>query len=815
MPKCPTVYWRSCLLSKLQTPTACVPIRKLHSATVAEKPEPETTWPLAKSTAGSHKEVHGDSFPIVEEVGDAAVKRVTWRKLSPQLMPSNLQHKEVIPLTMGPRRRHSHEGSPQYDAVLQTYGQPPIRTSPPAVKRTEVAKLPLNPTSSRSRHLRPRPSRRYVVRLQNLRQPYLRSKSISLGVRQVCEGGSTDEGTNVVTYLDNFSTFWSTQYAMIIAPYDRKQSISRMRLAPQRDRTIRMWFLKLGADWTDENPISRVWYKYSVQELKALWERVMLWMLKTDPLMALRILEATITHPLFKPPKHAVEDSLDYIGCTFLQDVEAPDVIIVKKITDLVCNFLSTYGARGGIVSITQRTIFLLSKHCDTDGLISLYRCLEMYVPDIHINTRLQLATRFCDQGNLGFAVEALQRVVESGADLDSPPIQSVCVRLLRTEFDLDTIYNIRCSILAKMLELGIRPNRQLYNTILLNAMHAGDCQTGWRIYEIAKENGLMPDAYTYAILLKGMKFGHDSYAIENVYHSAMQDGILSKSPRLVTEVLHALYIAERNERTLGKPKAYEALLPTYLRFFDAQPLLDLGMPAKLPDKTLGQRHDLATPHPAALGVLILAYLEQYQAGIDCFDMYSQYMRLVEHGHPIIAPLAATTHTANAFLMVLGRQSQTLHRCTTVIEHMLRRSTVRRDVTCAAEADAIATCRPIGEGKELFPVAEPDVQSWSILALGFIRHGQTAAAEKVMSLMRARGTWPTQTTWNTLVAGYLHLQNFEGAVETIDRMEEAGFAADDHTRKALGRVGDRKKLMEAFELAMKKDERQIGGNQIQ
>ncbi|MCJ1481811.1 hypothetical protein MMC06_001970 [Schaereria dolodes] len=707
-----------------------------------------------------------------------------------------------------PRRRFRSSDSPRM-VSLHSYGnRPPTPLYCLASKESASQRRPSRIKSTCDPEIRSDCRKR----VQTLKSTQIRTKYISLRSRQISKNYHQSFTNRCIdsgmpNRLDEFSSAWSTTFARIVAKYDRqlhpqgRKASIKMRLHERLD--VKRWFKKLGSDWTNTESILKAWEGYSSSESTLLWQHVLLWTLKMHPTMAIRILDATILHPLFRLPNYAVVDSIDYIACAFLQRSNSWDTTIAKQINSLVQKFLKVCDDRGSTVSITQRTLLLLSQHRDADELVSLYKYFRAQRAKIHVNTTLHFITRFCELGKLDSAVEAFQHLAEGAADLDSASVQSVCVRMLRTEFEIENLYDVRCNVLTQILGLGLRPNRQLYNVIVLNAMEAGDCRTGWHIYEIAKENGLMPDAYTYAILLKAVKYSGDHTDIETVYRSAMQDGTLSQSPRLATELLHAIYIVERNERNQGLSTAYESLLPTYMRFFSLQPLLDLGIPIRNSIEKSSQSFELKEPHQAAIGIMILSYLEQHHAKVNVFELYGQYVRLITQGHPILGPLAESTHTANAFLMALSQQSHSLHLCARIIEDMLRQSASwdTSHGSSMAGSDITNANGYVAAKPKAYRVAGPNVQSWSILVLGFIRHGQAAAAEKVISIMSARGMFPNVVTWNTLAAGYSKMQDFKGAVDAIYRLEKAGLVADDYTRKALSRVFDRTKLMEAFEVA--------------
>jgi len=92
----------------------------------------------------------------------------------------------------------------------------------------------------------------------------------------------------------------------------------------------------------------------------------------------------------------------------------------------------------------------------------------------------------------------------------------------------------------------------------------------------------------------------------------------------------------------------------------------------------------------------------------------------------------------------------------------------------------------------------------------FMDHNQPRAAEKVIELMTSNNVKPNIVTWSILAAGYARLQDPTMTVDAVDRLENAGFNANDLTMRGLYRVRDRRVLIEAMK---RKDARKITATQ--
>ncbi|MCJ1375225.1 hypothetical protein MMC20_006459 [Loxospora ochrophaea] len=651
------------------------------------------------------------------------------------------------------------------------------------------------------------PSKLYVPGISwNPRTPSL--KHVSLFQYKHHPVGDSKRLASDRVHLAGFSISWQIQFAELRARFaSRKAPANRMR--SQRTSPIaRYWASKLGESAESRNRVIENWNRLSDEEIHSRWKRVILYSLSDYPVRALEIL--VIANDIWPKiiPRHAMVDCLHFITSLLLAGVKSPHVNKVSALHRFVCNLLKSQGENESGESTWENTIFLLAKHCDKDQLIELLRNIRASKAVLHTVTVGKLAERFVDFGDLAAALDVLHSVVESGTGLYFDHIQSLCVRLLRTECDSSNKYVLRSNILARLLQFGIRPNRQMCNVIILNAMEAGDHELAWRFFEIAKENGLKSDAYTYTALLKGVQSGSGREFTKRVIIEAQAEGLLDNSRRLIDELLYAIYLSEKQSL---EPRVYEAVLPIYLQFYDAGPLRDLGVIKHLPEESLLQKQEVTSPSAPVLGLVVLAYLQQY-----CNDpsvastINERYHQCVLAGHSTIAPLAETDHTANALLMALGQHPQMLSSCTKIVEHMLKSPSRNLEDTSSAQHPTITDNYSKGGADfgsiHQTQIAQPTIQTWSILLLAFVRHGQVNAAEKILKLMKARNIEPNDITWNTLIGGYAKLQNTIGIISSLQRMERAGFGVDDYTLKSLSGLVNRTRLFEWFEKATNKEE---------
>lgn len=568
--------------------------------------------------------------------------------------------------------------------------------------------------------------------------------------------------------IDEIDLSWSTKFMRLEAG---------PRLKVRKTRKVGQ-FLERYADL-----LHRSWMYAPKQDRINRWQEAMLWAMQKSPLRALAMLLATFKSRAFMPPRHMVQDCLQLLARHFLFNVSEADLTAKRTIWRLTCKFID--GASPEELrsyAISQEVVQLLLKHCNNILALSLYKRLVSNRADLHVNTMLHFLARFVDMGMLHKSMELLEvitsRLVEirssfaTGVDLSRAQIQAGCVKLLRSQWGLEEPYSVQSKILTQMLEMGIRPDTAMYNAVLLNMIEGRDFETAWQTYDIAKQScHFATDAITYGILAKGAKLSGESNILEKVLRDVNEDpSMLLGDPRLMSSILDAIC-------HLSPEHSFSAMLDYYKQHLDLRPLQELGLCGL---ETQAPNHaDVAERWPTKyiLGQMILVCNKIHTSPDALVHRYNIYHELVQRQHPLIAPLAQDDYVANSFLMAFGRRSETLQYCTTVVKQML---------SPPSSADSP-------------PHASPTVRTWSILLSVYLRHGQSHAAEKVLTLMRARGLQPDKVTWNNIIGGYAAMQDVAGAVDGMRRMEAEGLQSDARTLKELGRLRDRTTLLGLLE----------------
>ena len=518
------------------------------------------------------------------------------------------------------------------------------------------------------------------------------------------------------------------------------------------------YFLDLpsGRDHTNEK-----WVGLQGPDFAQLFRNVLLWCLKYRKKSALLLLLATFKGRKYRPPRYMISDSLHFLARYFLFNVSNPDPMAVDAIWFLTRKFIEGADDQEQEFAVDQQVIFNLLEHSDDARVVSLYWLLSTNKAVLHADTMLQFLNRFVDMGKIELSMKLLDTVAKTGHELYHVDVQMACVKLLRARSNAQTEYAFRSNILKQILEMGVRPDIHMFNTILLNAGEGGDFDNAWRMYHLAKGSALTPDPITFCVLLKGAKLSGDYSNLERVIREIQSNGKVLQDLRVVGDVLHAISLISPGDE-------FGAMLNFYKQHCDVRPLQELSLLGNETQVPPGGKSQGLRPTSTILNQMILAYIKIHEGSLDLMHIYERYYQGVKENHPLIAPLAVDDVVANAFITAFGKKSNTLQHCTTVVKHMIEFSSPN-----------FATSYKVA-------YKAPTVQTWTILIATYFSWGQRRAAKKVLDMMLKRGIGGDKVTWNVLIKGYALSQDVNAVADTVKSMEAAGSETDDYTIKALG-----------------------------
>lgn len=603
---------------------------------------------------------------------------------------------------------------------------------------------------------------------------------------------------------------WERRFAALDARH--QQYSPRLQFSNSSRNPLPEEFTKAIIEHESSIALNATWKMIPEDRRRELWPELMCAVLDNYPNSALKVLAATYTAPY--PPSFAVSDCIDYTISHYLRNKESPVPQDALKIYGVVTHLLQSGSTRQ--VHLSQSSIYLLIVNLELAQVKRLYDFLGSIDHPLHQNTLMQFTYCLSNAGETDLAFEILKRISHEGGDFTSPKMASqmasLCANLLERNGRISTTTISDSQIFEFMLVCGMKPNLIIYNILLYNSFKGGDHETGWQIYDMIVGNGIKPDEHTYSILLNDSKLRMDHSALGRVVEMIKGSGV--PNAHIGTDVLHAIFLTDKAGKSSSvsygssQPTLFERMLPVYCEYFDPQPLFQI-IPffqtrfGHLISQNPAKAESVIAPPAPPLLVMLMALLKESSAQ-SIINNYNWLRHLVSSRNPVVSDLMQSTHVYNIFLMAFGRSMQTLDWCPRIIGDM--RSSTK---TVSAENDAANDDGSInGKGVVATPGAEhsnrpqdrpaPDVYTWSILLDVFISHRQPRAAEKVLTMMESRNVTPNQVTWNSLISGYARMQDVTMTVDAIDRLEKAGFQADDYTIRGMSTISDRRRLIEAM-----------------
>ncbi|KAH8685651.1 hypothetical protein BGZ60DRAFT_395726 [Tricladium varicosporioides] len=586
--------------------------------------------------------------------------------------------------------------------------------------------------------------------------------------------------------------------------------------------------IKLLVSETDAKAVHNTWLKLPVERQAVLWPLLICSTLLSCPQKTLKVLSGTYTAPY--PSHRVVGNVLSYIIWHFLDGRKDPDPILGDILHKSIVKMLML--GPPDYVYLPQDSLWLLLKHCQRPDL--LYRSLTEINNPMSADTLMHFASRIAKSGPLyqDDAFEILRRIGDLGADFKTPQMESVCATILMNSHKNSS--RDFSEKFAYMLQCGLQPNIIHYNVLLLKTLRSGDYERGWEIFNMMKKDGPDPDVYTHSIVLHDAKSRLDQAAIQSVMRSVRENNI--KTSYIVTDALHSLLLLDQHAKhreevqsnregwVLGtngtfssgrtgvnRKVTFQKMLPLYCEHFHLEPLFHLlpGFKQRLQRFQQSQTPTLSPidsqfdvlnqkvlvdPTPEVLVIMITALLKNYPDPDTPKWFYERLSNLMQVGDPMLKMIAEKRenaidlrHIYNLIILALGRYVTNIPAILKIIGQMTT-SGKKGDVSAAQNANQNQPIR----------IPKPDAYTWNILIKVFLRHGQTRAAEKVLSMMRDRGLEPSMVSWNTLLFGYARMQNIPMVTNTIARQQAGGYNPDEITIGALKKVVDHRSLREAL-----------------
>lgn len=524
------------------------------------------------------------------------------------------------------------------------------------------------------------------------------------------------------------------------------------------------------------------WQAMSRWEKAMLWQRLAIWLLQNDPKTCLDFLIAT-TGTLEKPDFTMVVDCLLYLDnfyyTDWLKDWQS-NGHTYESLMEACLN-----PRDWPIISLPQRGVRLYVRRASPEAVAKALQLMKKRSIQMSAETALCFMWRFTALGDVDLALEALRRIPPIKDPLftmESEGVMRHCCKLLTLDSiqDGDNWRNFR--ILPKLLEMGVRPNRDMMNIVLSNAFKTGDPQLAADMLHFMKVHHHVFDSYTYLTLLTDAVTRGDRDRTENLIHEVDAKEEIRKNPHVASKIFHYHYLFTVKQMNPEADPAgvFYSMLDLYTTIHDITPLKELLVIP--PHYTPREEGEKIAPSPVTL-YLMLATFFRCQSRLGTVQrIYNRFRELVLQGHPTIAPLAQTDHTYNEFLIGLRRTPRGLGPCVRVVEDMFHSGPLSED----------------SDGKTITHV-KPSMRTWTLLLSAFLYNGQMLGAEKIKQMMAKHQVQYSDVTWNTIINGYANSQNIPEVAASIMAMEAAGFHVDSYTMKSLSYLHEPEKLRVALE----------------
>ncbi|KAI9754723.1 MAG: hypothetical protein M4579_004570 [Chaenotheca gracillima] len=553
----------------------------------------------------------------------------------------------------------------------------------------------------------------------------------------------------------------------------------------------------LFSDGQSIEALSTMWGKLGISQRRSQWSEVALFVMVYRPLQTATFLNATYIEPL--PPKIAVANALDDFSRLhkMLLALDVPTDITEKmadEFSAVVRRIVLT--RRFGTPVLHTRTLSRMVLHMRWDYTFLLLQKMLAWPMPMDADLLCAFLRAAAKRENLPTALLIWKQILRSDIDVTGRTFLRACEDLFNA-FGKDANHvHLVPELVSEMVKSKIKPNNIISNIMIAAELRYGSIDRAKKLRNLAESHGFDSDPITFSILLNDAKRRRDYDAV-NILVRQIVEREFQSDPYIMTDLLHHEYLTAVDDEA---PDIYARTLQYFQQVFSAASLRDLG----LPGTAEAQDDDTKLPSPSipALGVILNAYVEQESVTpAMAIQLYFRLKRLASEGHPIFAPMAATSVvSSHTFLEKFGAKRATLPLSIAVLSHMLPEHSHKVLASYGAEhilgRDEVTS---LDQGPRHTVFSPPSTQTFSILLDSFCRHNFMGAAETVLWLMSTRNAPPSQVTWNILIRGHADRGNAKAVVHSMRRMERAGFKGDGATIIALKRHRNRKQLVEELE----------------
>jgi pentatricopeptide repeat protein len=509
------------------------------------------------------------------------------------------------------------------------------------------------------------------------------------------------------------------------------------------------------------------------------WQPLALWLLQTSPQLMLQFLLVT-SEGLERPNFHMIESCFNYLDYFHFDEIgNWKNGSHTYQSVLQTCMDPETWP----ILLLSQRGVQLYLNRGNCETATRAFDTMCHRQTHMSPETALMFMRDFTEYGDVDRALMALSIVLQlkqPGFTRDSVGVMRHCCKLLTLDSVEDNARGRNFRILPKLLEMGVRPDRDMMNVVLSNAFKIRDSQLGHDMLEFMKGQGHEMDSYTYLALLVDAVEREDREHVEGLVSEISRNEKLRTNEFLLNKIFHAHYVftAKRMDPRADPGEVFYSVLDMYNQLHDITPLRELSI---LPPHYTPPPGSANTPPTLiALYIMIATYFRCQRRVSVVERVYREFRRLVLSGHEMIAPLAETEHTYNEFLLALRDNPEGLRLCVRIVEDMLEQHRLHSQGRARAHA-------------------KPTFRTWTILLSAFIYNRRPLAAQKVREMMAKHNIEYNDVTWNVIISGYATVNNVPETAQAIKQMEAAGYPIDPYTVRGLRFLRNPEELWVAIE----------------
>lgn len=521
------------------------------------------------------------------------------------------------------------------------------------------------------------------------------------------------------------------------------------------------------------------WTSLQRQTKAAMWQRLALWLLENDPVLLLSFLLVT-TSCTEKPNFTFVGDCLLYVERFHYEEWQKNGEVSDETYQEVIEACL--HPSDWPLLNAPQKATRLYIEKARPNS-VNLVFDESLHKLELSGGTVLCFVRRFSELGDIDRALKALNYVrnlKDSRFGMESEGVMRHCCKLLLLDTVEDGPDGRNFQILPKLLQAGVKPDRDMMNIVLTNSAKTKDSQLMNDILKYMIDHGHKLDSYTYLILLQEALAREDRTGIQLLVKEINTEDTLRANPYLASKIFHSHYLftVKNMDSDSDRSSILFSMLDMYSRLYDIKPLRDLLI---VPSHYTPHTNGIEQPPPHVLCIALATHLRCKPDASKTLAIYNRFQKLVSNGDTTIAPMAETDHTYNAFLTALRHYRRELRSCVRIVEDMLHpQSEVDR------KGNAIKH-------------AKPSTRTWTLLLSAFIFSRQSAGVEKIREMMSKHDIKYNDVTWNTIISGHANDQNIRATAQSIKEMEQAGYPMDSYTVKPLRFMHDPEALWAAME----------------